>query len=146
MMRASNWKAIEKNTLRGFFSLHLQSGLVLHGCTFHRDPSAKEWVGLPGAPQIQDGRHRTDPATGKPAYTRIVEIPDKATRARFQTLAIEAVHALVDGPAKATPARESPSARTRAPRRTYSPRPGQTDSPALPDDPLDDIGRREVEP
>lgn len=152
-MRALDWKAFEKNTLRGFFTLQLQSGLVLHGLTLHRDPGGKEWIGLPGAPQIEDGRHRADPATGKPAYTRIVEIPDKATRARFQTLALAAVHALLgdgvqhddlDGHGA------KPPSRTRAPRRPYAhQRPpaatgeGDSATPTLPDDPVADLWRGE---
>lgn len=32
---ASDWRALEPNTLKGFFSLTLPSGLVLRECTYH---------------------------------------------------------------------------------------------------------------
>jgi len=94
-MRASDWRPLERNTLRGFFVLHLPSGLVLHDCTLHRKDD-REWVGLPGKPQIgADGLPRKDPNTGKPLYTVIVELPDRKVRERFQAAALEAVHALL---------------------------------------------------
>jgi hypothetical protein len=78
-MIASDWRPLERNTLRGFVTLHMPSGLVLRGCTLHRDAVGKEWVGLPGKPQIdREGQHRKDPTTGKLAYLPVVEIEGKA--------------------------------------------------------------------
>ena len=97
MIRASDWRAMQRNTLQGFCTLHLEpSGLVLRDCSFHRRDDGREWIGLPSKPQIdRDGNHRQDPKTGKPAYVAIVEIPDKDRRERFQAAAIAAVHALL---------------------------------------------------
>jgi hypothetical protein len=95
-MVATDWAPCERNTLKGFFILRLVSGLVLHGCTLHRHPAGREWVGQPGKPQLDaDGRQRRDPDTGKALYTPIVEIPDRQARERFQAAALAAVHALL---------------------------------------------------
>jgi hypothetical protein len=95
-MRASNFVRVERNTLRGFFTLHLASVLDLHGCTLHRQGD-KEWIGLPGRPQTTpDNQLRRDPATGKVLYAPLIEIADKAARERFQAQALVAVHRLID--------------------------------------------------
>jgi hypothetical protein len=94
-MRARDWRPLERNTLRGFFTLELPSGLILNECTYHRAASGSEWVNLPNRPQIdREGRHRKDPATGKALYTPMVEIKGKA-RERFQEAALEAVRTLL---------------------------------------------------
>jgi hypothetical protein len=68
-----------------------------YDCGVHRHPDGRKWTGLPSKPQLdQEGRHRTDPATGKKAYANIVEIPDKDARARFQKAALEAVRLPLD--------------------------------------------------
>jgi len=62
-MRASGWRPHLSGSLRGFFTLELPSGLIINDLTLH-EKDGKRWVGLPGKPQIEDGRHRVDPATG----------------------------------------------------------------------------------
>jgi hypothetical protein len=101
MIRASDWRAMQRNTLQGFCTLHLEpSGLVLRDCSFYRTTDGREWVGLPARPQIdREGNYRQAPNMGKPAYIAIVEIPDKKRRERFQTAAVAAVYALFDGAA-----------------------------------------------
>jgi hypothetical protein len=93
---ASNWRPISKNTLEGFLDLELRlSGPVLKECSVHRKDT-KRWVGLPSRPQLgPEGRHRTDPTTGKRLYVSIVEIAGKTERERFQTAALAAVDALL---------------------------------------------------
>jgi hypothetical protein len=94
---ARDWRPCERNTLRGFMTLILSSGLVLHECSYHVQGS-KRWVGLPGRPQLEaDGRHRVDPNTGKKAYTAVVEISGKAARERFQRAALIAIDRLLEG-------------------------------------------------
>jgi hypothetical protein len=40
MIRASNWRSLERNTLQGFLTLHLEPrGLTIHKCTYHRSAS-----------------------------------------------------------------------------------------------------------
>lgn len=95
MIRASDFKTLERNTLRGFLTLTLEpSGLVLRECSLHK-MNEKEWIGLPGKPQLdKEGRHRTDDK-GKKLYVPVVELKDKATYARFQEAALVAVHTLL---------------------------------------------------
>lgn len=93
-MRATDFKALERNTLRGFFTLHLDSGLVIHDCSYH-ERDDKQWVGLPSKPQLdREGRHRVDDK-GKKLYLPVLDFKDKATREKFQLGAVRAVLVLV---------------------------------------------------
>ena len=89
-IRASAWRAHQSGTLQGFFNLRLPSGLVINDLTLH-EKGNRRWIGLPGKPQIEDGRHCKDPATGKQAYTPVVEIPDRGIRDKFTEQALAAV-------------------------------------------------------
>jgi hypothetical protein len=96
MITASDWRAVVKNSLQGFCVLTLSpSGLVLRDCSVHERPDGKRWVGLPAKPQLDsEGRHRKDPASGKPLWLPLVEIKGKAERERFQRAALAAVDEL----------------------------------------------------
>jgi hypothetical protein len=78
----SNWKPFEKNTLRGFLTLTLPSGLILHNCTFHRKGDSR-WLGLPA--------QRFTKPDGTTSYTPQVEFVDRAASDRFQTAALQAI-------------------------------------------------------
>jgi hypothetical protein len=93
-MRATGWRPHSSGTLQGFFDLDLPSGLTIRDCTLH-EKGERRWIGLPGRPQIEDGRHRTDPATGKPAYVPVVEIRDRERRATFIKHALIALDRIV---------------------------------------------------
>jgi hypothetical protein len=96
---ASDWRARNRNTLKGFLTLTLPSGLALRECSYH-EQGTKRWVGLPGRPQLDpDGRHRIDPATGKKSYVAIVEVVGKEARERFQKAAVAAIDRLRAGAA-----------------------------------------------
>jgi hypothetical protein len=80
-------RRLNKNSLRGFVSLRLPSGLTLHDCSWHQQPDGREWIGLPSRSyQVADSTTKWAP---------IVEFDADATRERqaFQRLALEAVHA-----------------------------------------------------
>jgi len=98
MITASDFKPMERNTLRGFVTLRLEpSGLQLNDCSVH-EKNGKEWVGLPGKAQIgRDGLLKKTPASGKILYLPTVEIPHKAASNRFQQAALAAVHKLLGG-------------------------------------------------
>jgi hypothetical protein len=98
MIRASDWRPMQRNSLQGFVTLTLEpSGIVLHDCTVHQK-EGREWVGLPGKPQVdRDGQPRKDTTSGKTLYTPVVEIPDRVARERFQRVAMAAVHELTGG-------------------------------------------------
>jgi len=77
-----NWKAYEKNTLRGFLSLTLPSGIVLHNCALHEKNGAR-WIGLPSRQYPKDD--------GSIGYAPIVEFATSEVRSRFQRAALAAV-------------------------------------------------------
>ena len=73
---ACDWTARESNTLRGFCTLRLPSGLVLHDCSVHQKGD-RRWIGLPGRPALDsEGRQRTDPVSGKRVFMPCVSRAD----------------------------------------------------------------------
>ena len=78
----SNWKPYSKNTLLGFCSLTMPSGMVLHGITYHVKAD-KRWVGLPAREFA--GKN------GEKSWSPMVEIPDRDTRDRFNEQACAAI-------------------------------------------------------
>jgi hypothetical protein len=47
----TDWKPRESGTLRGFFTAHLASGLVLHELTLH-ERDGKWWISFPSKPML----------------------------------------------------------------------------------------------
>jgi hypothetical protein len=93
-MVASDWRALDRGTMRGFFVLRLPSGLELHGCTLH-ERGADRWIGLPAAGQVgTDGRVRV--VDGRRLYTAMVQIADRHIRQRFQAEALAALDQLLE--------------------------------------------------
>ena len=82
----SNWKAHEKNTLRGFLSLTLPSGIVIHNCTLHQKGTVR-WIGLPVRQYAK--------ADGSNNYAPVIEFVTKDAGRRFQKAALEAVDAFM---------------------------------------------------
>ena len=78
----AHWRGHEKNSLRGFLSLILPSGLVLNDCTYHQKDAAR-WIGLPA--------RQYTAADGKLSWSPVVEFASKEERSVFQTAALEAV-------------------------------------------------------
>ena len=76
------WKPFEKNTLRGFLSLELPSGMIIHGCTVHEKNGAR-WIGLP-ARQFQK-------PDGEKSWSPLIEFVSKDSREKFQAAALAAV-------------------------------------------------------
>jgi hypothetical protein len=85
---ASDWKAYEKNTLRGFVTIDLPSGMRIKECTVH-EKNGKRWIGLPGKPWI-----KSDGTTG---YVSILDFASEETKNRWQRLALAAVDDLLLG-------------------------------------------------
>ena len=47
MIVATNFRRLERNTLKGFVTLALEpSGLIIHDCTVHAK-QGKAWIGMP---------------------------------------------------------------------------------------------------
>ena len=79
--RISDWKAIDNNTLKGVFTLHLPSGMQIHGAMLHQKNGTR-WIGLPA---------REYQLTGERKFARIIEFDSKETHERFQAAALDAV-------------------------------------------------------
>lgn len=45
-LKISNFRAHERNTLRGFFDVTLDNGMMIKGCTYH-EMGERRWIGLP---------------------------------------------------------------------------------------------------
>lgn len=84
----TNWKAHQKNTLQGFLSITLPSGLVINNCMLH-EKNASGWIGLPARQYAKD-----DDST---SYAPLIEFASAEARRRFQTAALEAVDRFVEG-------------------------------------------------
>lgn len=78
----SNWKTLERNTLRGFFTVAMPSGLILHNCSLHIKNTSR-WVGLPS-------QKYTD-KNGTIGYTAMVEFTSREAADKFRDLVMEAL-------------------------------------------------------
>ena len=77
-----NWRAHSKNTLIGFFSARLPSGMVLHNLMLHQKNEAR-WIGFPA-------REWTDQA-GVKQFARFVEFADRDAAIRFRDQVLDAL-------------------------------------------------------
>lgn len=84
------WRALEKNTLRGFADIRFPFGLVIKGISIHKK-NGQSWVAMPSKPQIeQDGSVRREP-DGKIKYVSILEWAERAMSERFSASVIALV-------------------------------------------------------
>jgi hypothetical protein len=84
--RVRSWSPFSKNTLIGFLSLEMPSGLVINDVCLHSKNGSK-WVSLPARQYELNGEKR---------WTPYVEFNDRECRESFQQLAIAAVDAYLD--------------------------------------------------
>jgi hypothetical protein len=71
------------DSLRGFVSLRLPSGIVIHDLTYHERSDGARWVGMPA--------RKYEKPDGTTAWARIIEFASKEAQAKFQRLAKDAV-------------------------------------------------------
>jgi len=83
-MTCEEFKGHNKNTLRGFVTLRLPSGLRIFGVTLH-EQNGKRWVSLPARPYKDEA--------GTEKWSPVIDIPDFTTRDRFRIAALEAINA-----------------------------------------------------
>lgn len=78
-----SFKAFQKNTLRAFVSFRIDPpGLIVNDCCLH-EKGGRQWLAFPARPyQTDDGKQRWSP---------VVEIEDRETLQRFQTVGIAAI-------------------------------------------------------
>ena len=80
-----DWRAFSKNTLRGFATIELPSGLVIHDISIH-EKNGKWWAAMPAAPQLENGQHRF--LDGKGQYKRILEWRDRGLSDKFSEVVV----------------------------------------------------------
>jgi hypothetical protein len=85
-MIASKWKAVVKDTLRGFCSLQDDSGIILHSCALH-ERDGERWVSPPSKSYIKKD--------GTTAYEKIIEFRDPAAGKQFKEQALAAIDAML---------------------------------------------------
>jgi predicted DNA-binding transcriptional regulator AlpA/DNA-binding cell septation regulator SpoVG len=78
----SDWKPLNCDGLRGFLTLSLPSGLVIHKCQLI-ETGGGCWVGLPA--------HRFQAANGSIHYVPLIDFATKSARRDFESAALEAV-------------------------------------------------------
>ena len=71
----ANWEPRIKNTLRGFFSATLPSGMILHHLSLH-EKGENRWIGLPA--------REWSNSQGIKQYAKLIEFRDRATADRFR--------------------------------------------------------------
>jgi hypothetical protein len=80
-VKIANYKAIGKNTLVGSFDLLLASGIVICGAMVHVKGDST-WIAFPGRPYT---------VNGAVSYAKLIDIPDRDTRDKFNSLVLDAL-------------------------------------------------------
>jgi DNA-binding cell septation regulator SpoVG len=78
----ADWKPHTKNTLRGFFSATLPSGMVIHNVTVHEKGEAR-WISLPSREWTND--------QGIRQFAKLIEFTDRATANKFRDQVLDAL-------------------------------------------------------
>jgi DNA-binding cell septation regulator SpoVG len=77
-----NWKPLNHGSLRGFLTLTLPSGLIIHNCQLI-EAGAKPWIGLPSL--------RFSRPDGSIYYVPVLDFVTRRARRNFERSALEAV-------------------------------------------------------
>ena len=77
-----DFKPFVKNTLRGFCTIVLPSGMAIHSCTLH-EKDGKRWISFPA--------EKFTNKDGEVSYKRLIEFADRATADKFRDQALEAI-------------------------------------------------------
>jgi hypothetical protein len=86
----SDWKARQSGTLRGFCTVHLPSGMILHEVAVHHR-NGSWWASPASKPMLsKDGTVLRDDA-GKVRYAPIISFDTKQTRDRLSQAVVEAL-------------------------------------------------------
>ena len=82
----SNWKPLNRGGLRGFLTLTLASGLIIHNCQLI-EAGGRAWVGLPSL--------RFSRLDGSIYYVPVLDFVTRRARRNFERSALEAVEAFL---------------------------------------------------
>lgn len=80
-LTVTNWRPRESGSLRGFFSLVLPSGLIIHDCALF-EKNNRRWVNLPS---------RQYESQGEKKFAPLVAFLDRDTEDDFQFHALAAI-------------------------------------------------------
>lgn len=80
----SNWKPLHNQAIRGFLTLTLPSGVIIHNCHL-LEAGGRRWVGLPA--------RRFLTADGKVHFEPIIEFTPRKAHRNFAHAALEVVEA-----------------------------------------------------
>ncbi len=81
-LRITNYRAHEKNTLRGFFDITLDTGMTIRGLTYH-EKGPRRWIGLPAKSFTND--------EGAISWSPIVGFEDKREAFEFSDAVVAAL-------------------------------------------------------
>ena len=87
-MKVSNYKQINKGALVGAFDLALPSGMCIYGAMYMKS-GVNSWCNFPGKPIVKDGKPVLK--DGKQDYAKLIDIPDRTTRDKFNAQVIQAL-------------------------------------------------------
>ena len=91
-----SFSAIRKNTLRGFATVQLPSGMIVADVGIHTD-SGRAWASPPSKPMLsRDGAVMRDDA-GKVRYSPIITFASKELRNRFSAAIVDAMETAYPG-------------------------------------------------
>jgi hypothetical protein len=91
-MRLLEFKAIRKNSLRGFATVKLPNGLIINDIVVG-EANGRQWALLPSKPMIdRDGRPMTD-LGGKPRYSPVNEWGTRELQQEFSRRVVDLVRA-----------------------------------------------------
>lgn len=92
-MELRDFRAARKNTLLGFFTLALDSGLVIRDCALH-ESHGKRWFAFP-ARAVLDGAGNVVREGNKVRYAAMIECPDRARLDLLQAKVVALASAIV---------------------------------------------------
>jgi hypothetical protein len=89
----AEFRALRRNTLRGFATVEIaEMKLTIRDVAVH-EKNESRWAQLPAKPQLKDGALVKDPATGKVAYTPVMDFASREVRDAFSAAVVRAVAA-----------------------------------------------------
>ena len=84
------FRAVTRNTLRGFARVRLPSGMVIHDVAIHLK-DGRAWASPPGRPMIgRDGTQMRD-RDGKVQFAPVITFSDRVTHDRFSDAVLAAL-------------------------------------------------------
>jgi hypothetical protein len=86
-----DFRALRRNSLRGFVRVKLPSGMVLHDVAIHAGSDNKAWAAPSSKPMIDREGHVLRDTEGKIRYVPVVAFASKEDRDRFSGVVVAAV-------------------------------------------------------